>query len=415
MRESASMNRHFPPLLPRLLVVASLVLLSACGKDSGGETPDTQPPPPTPVAAEKFAEEYSSALCAREQRCGSLAPYLVDQCKTDAAERIGATDVQKAVAAGRLTYDADKARACVDGIQNAPCLSGNISDEVQATCYAALQGTVQKGAACSFLFECAAGTCQLSDEGTCPGVCPTEELVSGLGQQCSNFRNPKCDERAGLRCSNGVCVQPAAEGASCIDNNGCKSGLLCIYKDDAAESGTCMPLAKEGSHCQDDAECAAGLFCTGDSICSPRLAEGKPCGLAPDDIDAAQRGAECQDGLTCKGSGLDSEGNPIAGTCSKISAEGGACQATPENVQLFLTGCQIGLDCTNGACALPPVSGPCPQTGCRFGVAFCDSETNTCQLLRPIGAACTIPPQCASRNCGPEGTCIAAEVTYCHE
>lgn len=407
------MNQHSPPL-PRLLVVASLVLLAACGKGKDTDDGTTQPPPPTPVATEKFAEEYANALCAREQRCGSLAPYLVDQCKADTYERIGATDVQKAVAAGRLTYDADKARACVDGIQNTPCLSASISDEVQATCYAALQGTVQKGAECSFLFECAVGSCQLSDEGTCPGVCPTEEQVSGLGQPCSNFRYPKCDERAGLRCSGGTCVQPAGQGADCIDNNGCTSGFVCIYKD-GAEMGTCTPLAKEGSGCSEDASCAAGLFCTGDNICSPRLAEGKPCGLAPDDIDAALRGSECQEGLTCKGSALDTEGNPIAGTCTKVSAEGGACQAAPENTQIFLTGCQDGLDCNGGTCALPPVSGPCPQSGCRYGVAYCDDETNTCQLLRQLGETCTIPPQCASRNCGPDGTCIAAEVLYCHE
>ena len=159
----------------------------------------------------------------------------------------------KAIAAGRLTYDADRARACVDGMLNTPCLDGDFSNEVLAACYAALHGTAQKGAACSFTYECAVGLCQLSDEGTCPGTCPTTELVAGLGDSCSNFRNPKCDVRAGLRCSGGTCVQPADQGASCIDNSGCKSGLLCIYKDDGAETGTCSPLAKQGSGCSGDA------------------------------------------------------------------------------------------------------------------------------------------------------------------
>src|SRR5262249_55550514 len=160
--------------------------------------------------------EYANAQCTRQQRCNNLAPYLVDQCKADAATRIGATDVQKAIAAGRITYNAKKALACIDGIVNTPCLDNDISDEVQAACYAALQGTVERGAACSFTYECTVGLCQPSGDGTCPGTCPTTEQVVGLGEPCSNFRNPKCDERAGLRCSGGTCVQPANQGASCI-------------------------------------------------------------------------------------------------------------------------------------------------------------------------------------------------------
>lgn len=388
---------------PRFLAaVLPLVLLAtACGK-----TPDetNQTPAPTPIAAEKFSEEYALALCTRSQTCGNLAPYLVEQCKAEATERIRPDDVRKAVAAGRIVYDADLARQCIDGIQNTACLQNDISDQVQATCYAALKGTVQKGAECSFLFECAAGLCGGSESNTCPATCPTADEVLTEGQECSLFRGPRCDARAGLRCSGGLCVKPADQGASCIDNFGCKSGLLCV-------EDKCSPLAKEGSACSEDASCAEGLFCQ-DGHCAVRKAEGKPCSVGPDEVDPALRGAQCQNGLVCKGAGLDFEGNPLAGSCVKPSAEGGPCQVGPENAFDFLTGCQIGLSCVNGACVVPPISGECPVSGCRPGAAYCAAD-NTCQPLAPNGAACEIPPQCASRNC-VDGTCMPA-VNYCHE
>ncbi|MGZ3457001.1 MAG: hypothetical protein ACXU86_00690 [Archangium sp.] len=395
--------------LPRLLVAVSLALLSACG--------NSKPPPPTPITAETFPAEYAQALCTREQQCLQLAPYLIDQCKANAATLIGTTDVKKAVDAGRLVYDQDKARQCIDGIAATRCAQVlqdfiMLNDDVQASCYAALQGTVQKSGTCSFSFECASGSCGLSDQGTCPGTCPAEVL--GEGETCSRIRpgSPQCDDRAGLRCSGGTCVKPAGQDASCLDNAGCKSGFICV-------ESKCVPLAKEGSGCSEDASCAEGLFCTGDNVCAPRVAEGKPCAYAPDNVDAALRGAACLDGLTCKGGGLDNQGNPIPGTCTKVAAEGGACQAPPADAQLTLSGCQAGLACVNGTCTAPPVSGPCPDatnlSGCRPGVAFCDSSTTTCQLLRNVGAPCDNYLQCASNNCGPDNTCAAPNVSYCHE
>ncbi len=201
-------------------------------------------------------------------------------------------------------------------------------------------------------------------------------------------------------------MHPADKDADCVDNFGCKSGLLCV-------DSKCTPLATQGAGCSGDSSCAEGLFCEG-NVCAVRKREGEKCSASPQEVDAALRGSQCQDGLICQGAGLDSDGNFLPGTCVKPSKEGASCQVYPQTAQIFLTGCQSGLDCTNGKCALPPTSGPCnPNYSCRSDQAYCSASDNTCVTLLPDGADCQIPPECASNNC-PDGTCVPAQV-FCHE
>jgi hypothetical protein len=390
------MNLPSLPSRSLLLACSSLMVLVACGKS-------TPPPPPdTSVSPEEFAQQYAQAQCDRSSRCDNLAPYLVDQCKAQAADRVHDEDVTRAIAAGRLVYNEEQAKLCLDGIQKTRCLVEDVDDAVTAACRAALQGQVQPGAACSFFYECAAGSCGGTDETTCPATCPE---VLNEGDTCSFFRGARCNTSAGLRCSGGTCVHPADLNGACVDNSGCKSGLLCVEEK-------CAPLATEGSGCSQDSSCAEGLYCE-DSVCVARKREGAKCSASPQEVDAALRGAQCADGLTCQGAGLDSEGNFLPGTCVKPSKEGGACQVYPQDVQIYLTGCLQGLDCTAGKCALPPTSGACnPSFSCRSDVAYCSSD-NVCVTRLPDGADCQIPPDCLSNSC-PDGKCVPAQV-YCHE
>jgi hypothetical protein len=364
------------------------VLLTACGDSS--------------LSSEQFAQEYAAAVCERAGRCGNLAPYQIDQCQAAAQERVHPEDVKRAMAAGRLVYDAEQAQRCIEGIQHTRCLAEDIDDTVLAACQAALRGTVASGGECSFLFECAAGTCGGKAETTCPSTCP--EVLSE-GDSCSLFRGPPCNANAGLRCSGGMCVRPGDKGASCVDNFGCRSGFVC-----AGEA--CAPLATEGAGCSADSSCAEGLYCQ-DSFCVARKREGQKCSAAPDEVDAALRGAQCNDGLVCQGAGLDSQGNALLGSCVKPSGEGGSCKEAPPDVQTYLSGCLYGLTCVSGRCVLPPSSGPCAADGsCRADQAYCSSN-GECVALLPDGAACQIPPECASGNCTGD-KCAPAQI-YCHE
>lgn len=284
--------------------------VSACESPSYINPVPTPEPPSPPVAAAEFAAAYAKASCDRFVRCDNAAPYLAEQCLQNALDFLG-EDVEAAIAAGRIVYNDAEAGKCVAGIADTRCLDQEPSDETIASCLAGLQGTVAAGQPCYSPFECAAGFCPSVSKDACPALCPE---VAGEGEACSFLSGPDCDVRLGLRCSVGVCVLPRGEDAACVDNQGCKSGFVCV-------TGVCEPLRGEDFGCARDSSCADGLFCIAEGddggICEKRLGEGSVCGVNPEEHLAAFRGVQCQEGLVCKGAGLNAEGTAIPGVCAK--------------------------------------------------------------------------------------------------
>lgn len=369
-------------------------------------------PPTTPIAAKDFAASYADAFCQQANRCQFLAPYLLTQCRDQRLKVVGQGDIEKAVAEGRIEYDAKQARACVNGVLATDCLATSLSDATQAACMGALKGKVATGSPCFGYFECAAGFCGGTDA-TCPATCP-ETL--GEGASCFLHGNgPQCDQRQGLKCLGGVCAKPAGMGQPCIDNNGCQSGLICVPPAEGQDP-VCSKLHHADEPCSGDEACEAGLYCrdtTEGGRCFARVAEGKPCGENIETIDGALRGSQCQEGLLCKGAGLTETGDPIAGVCARPADEGQGCTADQGNEQLLYSGCREGLVCPGGLCVVPPTTGACtPHDECKTGEAWCD-DNHQCHPRLDNGAPCTISPECKSNYCGPDG--CADEVNYCHE
>jgi hypothetical protein len=90
----------------------------------------------------------------------------------------------------------------------------------------------------------------------------------------------------------GICEPIAKEGEKCqVVVSGphlCDSGLLCY-------NGVCNIAGAAHTQCSDDRKCGPDLMCnrniaTGESVCSPKLAEGDTCYLKPN---------ECSKGLFC--------------------------------------------------------------------------------------------------------------------
>lgn len=375
-----------PPWWP--LVLAATVTLSGCA-----------------IAPEDFSAQYALALCERSERCDLLAPFLMEQCRERARGVLG-DDIPRALKEGRLRYDAAAARRCIDGLRAQDCLTPTPSDATLAACFSALQGTVPPGEPCFDLFECQQGLCGGIADNACPSTCPA---VRAEGEECGPLVRADCDVRAGLRCEDFVCVHPGGAGASCKNNLGCASGFVCV-------KNACVPLRKEREGCSAHSSCVPGLYCgEGDGtvdVCKKRLAEGSRCGESPGDADAAITGAQCAEGLVCKGAGLDAVGDPVPGTCARASAVGGPCADEPPERQVHVSGCQAGLYCVNGRCELLPAEGPCAGGElCRPGVATCD-RSMTCVPALPDGAPCDIDPQCQSGSCA--GVC-KPPFNYCHE
>jgi hypothetical protein len=349
-----------------------------------------------PIPVESFVAEYVTAFCGQAERCQNQAPYLVAQCKEERKVVLG--DVEAAVRAGRIEYDAHAAGRCVQGVAGTDCMADIYSDETLSDCFSALKGKVETGGECYSLYECGAGFCDSATTGACPSTCPQ---TLGEGESCALHFGLGCDLRAGLICSGGECVKPAGLKQPCVDNNGCQTGLICTTTGEGTPS-LCRPLHKRDGQCSSDATCAPGLYCNGDDeggVCKPRITEGGACGAGSYTIDAALRGVQCADGLVCRGAGLTKLGEIIAGKCARTAVEGETCLVEGTDTQVLASGCQTGLICPEGTCVLPPAEGPCALHGtCQSGVAYCDSN-QTCTTLKPRGDACQFDIECQGGLC----------------
>lgn len=372
------------------------------------EEPSAAPTPPPPVAAVDFMAEYTDTLCERSSQCSALASYIEAGCDDEVRGLFG-EDVEAAIQAGRIVYDADAAGACVEGLAKTDCLAEQPSDATLAACLSALSGTIAPGQPCFGTFECAQGICPSVTGDACPAVCP---VVAKAGEACSLLGGSDCDVRAGLRCSGGTCVAPKEQGAACEDNFGCESGLVCV-------TNVCVPLRGDHQGCSQDASCQPGFFCAagGDEggVCEARLSAGMACGGAEaEDANAAFRHVQCEDGLVCLLAGLDENGTSVSGTCGDAHDLGGDCTVEPSGWQVFETGCKSGLVCNEGKCEMPPSTGAAcgPHFSCAAEEAFCDPMTTVCTALKPNGAPCTIDPECEGGYCGGAGTCVDL-ATFC--
>ena len=364
---------------------ASLLLLAAaCGSGT--------------ITAAGFPAAFAKAVCEPQAKCRGEAAFLEQQCEGDAAS-LYAPDLAKAIAAGRSTWDAQQAQACLDGLRARGC--ERTPPEVDQACERAVTGAIATGGSCSWLFECAAGRCEPDGPGACPAKCGA---VSGEGASCAS----PCDLRAGLRCIGSVCSKLHTLDQKCSSTSDCAVALFC----DALTS-KCATRVFQQASCSGDTQqsaneqCAAGLFCDQGSaggLCRSKIAQGRSCTAASADSIAFA----CADGSVCKGFNFAKAG-ATPGTCAQLGEVGASCLASAQ-----VTGCGDGLVCSGGACAHKPVSGPCTQNGdCKDGVAYCDGAL--CHLLKSAGAACATSTECATHFCdSSSGKCLESSAA-CHE
>ncbi len=278
--------------------------------------------------------------------------------------------LEAAIADGRVSYDATKARACLEAFATREC---NNLEEAPTICEEVFVGSAALGDPCEIDEECAEGYCELDD--ACPGTCVA---YAPLGESCADVeceRGLDCDE-------NLTCVEYAGEGEPCGGDGGANCGggiFVCDGETEEPNSGTCRPLgnlfsAEEGQACnpQESLFCEPGLSCVLTGVgemgltweCRARAeAVGADCfGGVPN---------HCPDGTYC--AGIDFAAGMTQGTCTALPGEGDAC---------------LEVD-------LVPPCGPNLD---------CGSESNTCVARARNGTACNEDDQCFSERC-VEGTC----------
>ncbi len=206
---------------------------------------------------------------------------------------------------------------------------------------------------------------------------------------CSS-REPVSDCLSGRRVglANGVLQYDGVAASACITEIG-SSSCENIQWTALISLPSCLAVfhgvAKQGETC---GTCAAGLRClTSGTSCGtcekvstpPRvlLREGEACAPAPVDNRVCAAGLRCLDAVCVR--------EPVANE---------ACGEIP---------CVLGAACVEGLCVAWAEAGePCGPVGCKAGL-FCSSAA-TCEVEKPLGAACDAVEQCASFLCS-NGVC----------
>lgn len=385
----------------RSIVLIGILAITGCNAPGGGGLGDGGTG--GTISAADFFNKVLGGLCSLQKRCANIS---TDACLS----LLGATnipDLDKAVKAGRVKYDATKAQACIDFYTALSCedLARGLTNGIPNPCKAAITGTVPGGGACYDSIDCAAGTCSRMNN-ACPGKCVDYAAANG---DCT--MGGSCDGGAGYRCIAGRCAMPGGAGAVCGTAADCTAGLACIGGKCATPGGLRAP-------CKTREDCAAGLYCepgtmVGQSMCATQVAAGGACGS---DLKAfSVISTQCAGTLVCAGAQVGAMAQVTPGRCAPPSELGGPCTEIPQGAN-GIAGCLLGLACSGGKCVVPPTTGPClvdAYAPCKVGAAYCDKNSKTCQPLKADGAACTGAGECQSRNCdnmvcAPANTCKEA-------
>ena len=296
---------------------------------------------------DQYLEETAKARCSVGVRCGNIGPSQLQACirgdVARSAEVAKAYGTRDGLAAGRLIFDPEEARRCLDDLPKQHCFGGTPPCQ-------ALRGTVETGRLCRTDLECVTGNCTAGNG--CAGVCQPfiETGYSCFDQDVGAAQCAPTDYCApDWRC------RPRPDvGAEC-PGRGCKRGLDCLRPTFSDDRGTCAPPRQDGEPCGPGSLsfCDVGLYC--DSWLDPMMT-GKP------------------------------------GTCRKKAAAGAACAWTT---------CQDGLACADGVCmafadiGLPCVGAP-KQGNCAGAAGMCDETEHICKLQGPaLGESCAeLPMEC---------------------
>jgi hypothetical protein len=331
------------------------------------------------VALVDLPRELSATQCGLLAQCfGAFETLSMQDCVDELEPRFrngGFVAIQSAIESKRVSYDAKKARACLDAIEKQGCDS--LSTRNPSVCDDALSGSVPLGNACSIDAECAGNAHCDWGSGTCPGVCAAPHTD---GQSCvadGDCADSLICQGLGAAGSVGQCRAPATGGQVCLGTTGpeCRPELVCLGGT-ATASGTCAAIdivasGKLGEACDLTAQklCRAGLSCAVQTVtpsltfsCIAKLASGAPCTLAIPD--------PCQDDEICTAT----QNAPTTGTCTPMPKLDEACTtAIPCNGDLVcIAGKCAALKDTGATCASDAecYSGDCPNSVC-VGGAFC--------------------------------------------
>jgi hypothetical protein len=278
-------------------------------------------PAPDPVELTDFSVQAADAVCDWATRCRHMPDRPTCERFID-PKSYDTRRAADAIAAGRMSYDAAAAGACLQATRDAYCLAVPFSDP---SCSEMFVGLVAENGACTSDFECVGGGRCLNPScngqccvGSCgPPITGTPPERADIGEPCETHDD--CVENAHCGFDRICAERPDTEGEPCVF--GCARGDLYCDLDDLV----CKAYAGAGELCDPSGDTAppcdeAWSYC--DSVCKDRPGVGDPCGVQPQTCIPT---AYCDNG-TCKARGTTGDAcssndqcdvacNTLSGSC----------------------------------------------------------------------------------------------------
>jgi hypothetical protein len=298
------------------------------------------------IPVSEFHDLARSSICRVRVLCGDFPDQATCETYWSEPPHLYAS-LPQLVSAGRVAYDGNEARTCLNIFNAATSCSRQLLNTPEAitACDAVLVGKVPNGGACFLSVECAGGgTCQMADSG--------------------------CDPYAA--CCAGTCAGggPAlAAGDDCSAGQGqCGPGTSCVGSPDGRTATCATVVTTFGDSCASN-PCAGSLVCGAGSICLHPAPTGGRC-------DPDLFGRDCDD--------LADYCDRGTSTCTPLASIGSPCNPIFTPCVGYATCDQIQNVCV----PLPSVGQPCATgTGVCLGSQSCDLGSYTC-VATPPGDSC---------------------------
>jgi hypothetical protein len=179
------------------------------------------------VSLDNFPGAYAQALCAQNFKCCSTADIgsntMKDCVDTNSSSlQFLAGSISDAQSRGRVRYDKDKMKDCIDAVSKLTCdewSQGFAMSSQPAICDQAVVAMVGMDGACRADIECVSGNCQGEDaandvDGTCASANSTGLACSSTDACAPDFY---CDLTAH------ACVLKKSTAATCTSDDECRT------------------------------------------------------------------------------------------------------------------------------------------------------------------------------------------------
>lgn len=351
----------------RVLLMAGLMSLAACGDPGNNVTGDSQ----------QLYEQYCSTAfrcCSRGEVDDLMGPFVNEENCADRFAQV--TRLRSGIVSFSLPIE-DWGFA----LPNAELLEQAVDDGRAQLVAGVVDECIE------FLDAIACNTVEEEEEEE--ACVPREPIPDG-----------PCDLDAMIQ-------GKVAEGGDCTSfetSFECKEGLRCIEVSSLGNEGVCVEPGEVGDYCYADFDCSLEMFCNVlDGLCEELHTEGQPCEfIDPDDPNpdprSTSRGGDvviqCQEHLSC---------DPVADVCVSDCVQGAPCQSDAQCDE------EAGLQCLliegRGRCdVLRGVGLPCASTmHCSEGL-YCGPnpaapDANICLSTIADGETCATHEHCASGFC----------------